>query len=123
MDFLSPDRMNRTELIRIIVCQFALVSAVALFAAFFGLNAGLSAAVGGLCVAVPNTLVVVNLLVWQRLEKAVAADGDIGCGVSENPCYVRTFCARSKTVCGVELAGNAFRNNCRRRQYVSAASF
>ena len=35
MDFLSPDRMNRTELIRIIVCQFALVSAVALFVAEF----------------------------------------------------------------------------------------
>ena len=66
MDFLSPDRMNRTELIRIIVCQFALVSAVALFAAFFGLNAGLSAAVG---VAVPNTLVVVNLLVCNALKK------------------------------------------------------
>lgn len=69
MDFLSPDHMNRTELIRIIVCQFALVSAVALFAAFFGLNAGLSAAVGGLCVAVPNTLVVVNLLVCNALKK------------------------------------------------------
>ena len=118
MDFLSPDRMNRTELIRIIVCQFALVSAVALFAAFFGLNAGLSAAVGGLCVAVPNTLVVVNLLVCNALKKPLPPMVIL---VAE---FLKiTFCARSKTVCGVELAGNAFRNNCRRRQYVSAASF
>ena len=50
--------MNREELIHVAVCQWLLVLAAVVSSAFFGWNAALSAAAGGVCVAIPNSLVV-----------------------------------------------------------------
>ena len=51
--------MNREELIHVAVCQWLLVLATVVSSAFFGWNAALSAAAGGVCVAIPNSLVVI----------------------------------------------------------------
>lgn len=64
--------MNREELIHVAVCQWLLVLATVVSSAFFGWNAALSAAAGGGCVAIPNSLVVMNLLVSDAMKRPVA---------------------------------------------------
>ena len=64
--------MNREELIHVAVCQWLLVLAAVVSSAFFGWNAALSAAAGGVCVAIPNSLVVMNLLVSDAMKRPVA---------------------------------------------------
>ena len=64
--------MNREELIHVAVCQWLLVLAAVVSSTFFGLNAALSAAAGGVCVAIPNSLVVMNLLVSDAMKRPVA---------------------------------------------------
>lgn len=58
--------MNREELIRIVVWQYAFVAIAAILSSFLGgMNGCLSAAAGGLCVAVPNSLFAMKLLLAQ----------------------------------------------------------
>ncbi len=57
--------MNREELLRLIVWQYAAVALAAVFSGLLaGVTGGLSALCGGLCVAVPNSLLALNMLVW-----------------------------------------------------------
>jgi ATP synthase protein I len=57
--------MNREELLRLVVWQYAAVVAASVFSGVVaGLNGGLSALCGGLCVAVPNSLLALNMLLW-----------------------------------------------------------
>ncbi len=70
--------MNREELIRIVVWQYACVSAVALVAwLVWGTTQCLSALAGGLCVAVPNSLFAFNLIIGQLSGKSVRPIGVI----------------------------------------------
>lgn len=64
--------MNREELFHVAICQWLLVLATVVSSAFFGLSAALSAAMGGMCVAIPNSLVVLNLLVSDVTKRPVA---------------------------------------------------
>ena len=64
--------MNREELIHVAVCQLVLVFLSVVLSSFFGLYAALSTAAGGGCVALPNLLVVMNLLVSDVMKRPVA---------------------------------------------------
>ena len=58
--------MNREELIRIVTWQYALVGIAAiLFGILGGMHGCLSTLSGGLCVAVPNSLFALKLLMAQ----------------------------------------------------------
>lgn len=58
--------MNREELIRIVMWQYSLVGVAAVLSSFLGgMNGCLSALSGGLCVAVPNSLFAMKLLMAQ----------------------------------------------------------
>lgn len=62
--------MNQEELKRIVVWQFALVLIASFVAGLLaGKTAGLSALAGGLCVAVPNSLLALNLIVGLQMRK------------------------------------------------------
>lgn len=63
--------MNREELIHGAVCQLVMVLVAFVLSLFFGLNAALSAAAGGLCVAIPNLLVVMNLLISDLTKRPI----------------------------------------------------
>ena len=64
--------MNRKELFHVVICQWLLVLATVVLSAFSSLNAALSAAAGGMCVAIPNSLVVLNLLVSDVTKRPIA---------------------------------------------------
>lgn len=64
--------MNREELFHVMICQWLLVFATVVLSAFFSLNAAFSAAAGGMCVAIPNSLVALNLLVSDVTKRPVA---------------------------------------------------
>jgi len=58
--------MNREILIRAILWQYALVGAgIVVTLLGFGANAAISCACGGLCVAVPNSMLALRLIVRQ----------------------------------------------------------
>ena len=70
--------MNREELIRIVVWQYAFVCVVATVAWLgWSLAAGLSALAGGLCVAVPNSIFALNLIISQMTRKPMRPSGVI----------------------------------------------
>ncbi len=70
--------MNREELIRIVVWQYAVVGVVcAIVWLFWGTNAGLSALAGGMCVAVPNSVFALNLLIGLIVRRPVKPAGVI----------------------------------------------
>ena len=70
--------MNREELIRIVVWQYAFVCVVAAVAWLgWSLAAGLSALAGGLCVAVPNSIFALNLIISQMTRKPMRPSGVI----------------------------------------------
>lgn len=62
--------MNQEELRRIVVCQYALVFIVSIGAFLIaGKVSGLSALAGGLCVAVPNSVLALNLMISLMQRK------------------------------------------------------
>lgn len=64
--------MNQEELRRIVVWQYALVFLSALAAVLIaGKTAGVSALAGGLCVAVPNSLLALNLIIGLMLRRPI----------------------------------------------------
>ena len=70
--------MNREELIRSVVWQFVFVFvAAAVVWLGWGVNAGLSAMAGGLCVAVPNSIFALNLIISQMTRKPMRPSGVI----------------------------------------------
>ena len=72
--------MNREELVRVVLWQFAAIVVTALVSWIgFGSGAGLSAMFGGLCVAVPNAMFALYLLRSLGSKKPVAlcADGEV----------------------------------------------
>ena len=65
--------MNREELVRVVLWQFAAIVVTALVSWIgFGSGAGLSAMFGGLCVAVPNAMFALYLLRSLGSKKPVA---------------------------------------------------
>ncbi len=70
--------MNREELIRIVAWQYVFVCVVAAVAWLgWGMVAGLSALGGGMCVAVPNSIFALNLILTQMARKPVRPTGVI----------------------------------------------
>lgn len=70
--------MNREDLIRIVAWQYALVCVVvAVSWIFLGTVAGLSALGGGMCVAVPNSIFALNLIIGQMMKRPMRPIGVI----------------------------------------------
>lgn len=70
--------MNREDLIRIVAWQYALVCVVAAVSwVFWGTVAGLSALGGGMCVAVPNSILALNLIIGQMMKRPMKPIGVI----------------------------------------------
>lgn len=65
--------MNRQELVRAILWQLIVLLVACVVASFFGLVAVLSCALGGLCVAIPNTVIALNLIFFMLSKRAVPA--------------------------------------------------
>lgn len=66
--------MNQTELIRVVVCQYAFVLLASCGGALIsGMNAALSALVGGLCIALPNSFLAMTLVCLMSLKTAYSA--------------------------------------------------
>lgn len=65
--------MNRQELMRAILLQLVVLLTACVVAGFFGLVAALSCALGGLCVAIPNTVIALNLIFFMLSKKTVPA--------------------------------------------------
>ena len=102
--------MNREELVRVVLWQFAAIVVTALGSWIgFGSGAGLSAMFGGLCVAVPNAMFALYLLRSLGSKKPVAPAlillGEL--------LKIFVICADGEVLHRSRLARNAGRHHCR----------